>query len=493
MSNEYGTTMSTRHAADERTRSGEARESRLRGRLMSRREAARRAFLGAAGLALTDWLRPAALAAAEGDTPTTKPQAARPAKAKAVIQIWMWGGPSHLDTFDPKPEAGEDYCGTLKNPIATNVEGIRIGELLPLLAKQADKYSIIRSMTHGVNAHETASYMVQTGRMPGGRDVYPSVGAVVSLFKGYDAGYKGLIPPYLVLTELQGRFSEAGFLGSRYRPFATGGDPAKNPFAVEGVVAEGISNRRQQERRELLHNLNTLEHAITPARADQTPEAGNANTQRLEALDQCEQQAYDLILGNAGKVFDLAQEKEALRDRYGRNTFGQSCLVARRLVERGVPYITINYKGWDTHKQHFQAMRRKLPEMDKGMATLLQDLSDRGLLDSTIIWWSGEFGRTPKVMRESPWNGGRGHYGKVFSAVVAGGGFKGGHVVGASDARGEEVKKRPVYPVDLIGSMYELLGIDAEAKLPHPQGLAVRVTPSEAEGVKSAGRLREIM
>ena len=180
------------------------------------------------------------------------------AKAKAVIQIWMWGGPSHLDTFDPKPEAGYDYCGPLNKPIATNVDGIRIGELLPLLAKQADKYSIIRSMTHGNNGHETAAYMVQTGRPPGGRLVYPCVGAVVSLFKGYDAGYKGLIPPYIVLTEPQGRFSEAGFLGPRYKPFATGGDPAQTRFAVEGVVAQGITDERQQDRRELLHKL---EHA----------------------------------------------------------------------------------------------------------------------------------------------------------------------------------------------------------------------------------------
>ena len=142
-----------------------------------------------------------------------------------------------------------------------------------------------------------------------------------------------------------------------------------------------------------------------------------------------------------------------------------------------MPYITINYNGgWDTHKQNFQTMRRKLPEMDKGMATLLAgSRRERGLLDSTIVWWNGEFGRTPKVQWEAPWNGGRGHHGEVFSAVVAGGGFKGGHVVGASDARGEEVKDRPVYPVDLIGSMYELLGIDPDAKLPHPLGLPARV------------------
>jgi hypothetical protein len=406
--------------------------------------------------------------------------AAPSAKAKAVIQIWMWGGPAHLDTFDPKPEAGYDYCGPLNKPIPTNVDGIVIGELLPLLAQQADKYSIIRSMTHGINAHETASYMVQTGRPPGGRIVYPCVGAVVSSFKGYSAGYSGLIPPYIVLTQPQGRFDEAGFLGPRYRPFATGGDPAQARFAVEGIVAQGITDQRQQNRRELLHNLNTLEKAM-PADAS------------LKALDAAEEQAYGLILGDGGKVFDLAQEKDDMRDRYGRNTFGQSCLAARRLVERGVPYVTINYQGWDTHRQHFQAMRRQLPMLDKGMATLLQDLSERGLLASTIIWWSGEFGRTPKVQWEAPWNGGRGHYGPVFSAVVAGGGFQGGRVVGSSDAKGEQVKDRPVYPCDLIGSVYELLGMDPDGKLPNPQGLDTRLTPTKADGVSTGGRLKEIM
>ena len=444
---------------------------------LSRREALRRGLLGTAGLLLADGLTLPSLAAASPASPETKAAA----KAKAVIQIWMWGGPPHLDTFDPKPEAGYDYCGPLKQPISTNVDGMRICELMPLLAKQADKYSIIRSMTHGVYAHETASYTVQTGRVSGGRDVYPCVGAVVSLFKGYEAGYKGLIPPYVVLTEPQGRFSEAGFLGGRYKPFATGGDPGASRFVVEGVVAPDISDQHQHDRRNLLHNLNTLEHAMK-------------GDPQLAALGQCEKEAYDLILGDAGKVFELSQEKNELRDRYGRNTFGQSCLMARRLVERGVPYITINYKGgWDTHKDNFQTMRRKLPEMDKGMATLLQDLSDHGLLDSTIVWWGGEFGRTPKVQWEAPWNGGRNHYGKVFCSVVAGGGFKGGHVVGASDARGEELKERPVYPCDLIGSMYELLGINPSAKLPHPQGLVASAVPTPAEGVKTGGRLTEIM
>ncbi len=402
-------------------------------------------------------------------------------KAKSVIQIWMWGGPAHLDTFDPKPEAGNDYCGPLNSPIETNVKGIRISELLPLLAKQADKYSLIRSMTHGVNAHETASYTMQTGRVSGGHDVYPSVGAVVSLFKGYNAGYKGLIPPYIVLTQPQGRFSEAGFLGSKYKPFATGGDPAQTRFAVEGVVAQGINDQRQRARREYLHQLDTLGKTL-------------ASDPQIQASKDAEAQAYELILGDAGKVFDLSQEKDEMRDRYGRNTFGQSCLAARRLVERGVPYITINYQGgWDTHKQNFQVMRQRLPQMDRGLATLLEDLSQRGLLESTVVWWNGEFGRTPKVQWEAPWNGGRNHWGACFGALLAGGGFKGGQVIGESDARGEEVKNRPVYPADLIGSIYQTLGIDPEGKLPHPAGLTARVTPSANEGLPVAGRLKEIL
>lgn len=447
---------------------------------VSRRQALQLGVLGSAGFLMANQLAAAAepTAAPAVAAPAVAPAASRPAKAKAVIQIWMWGGPPHTDTFDPKPDAGSDFTGPLTGAIETNVKGIRIGTLLPELAKVADKYSIIRSMTHGVFAHETASYMTQTGRMPG-RIVYPAVGAVVTAFKGFEEGSKGLIPPYVVLTEPQGRFSEAGFMGIRYKPFATGGDPNAYRFAVEGIVAPGISDDQQLQRRDLLQRINTLGRFI-----DGDPQ--------LAAAKQAKDQAYDLILGDAGKVFDLSEEAEELRIRYGRNTFGQSCLVARRLVERGVKYVTINYGGWDTHKDHFPTMRRKLPEMDKGMATLISDLSDRGLLDSTIVWWVGEFGRTPDVDWKSPWNGGRHHYGHVFSTVVAGGGFRGGQVVGESTAKGEHVKDRPVYPCDLIATMYELLGIDPEAGLPHPMGEFVRAIPGPDEGLKMGGRLKEI-
>ncbi len=434
---------------------------------VNRREMLKCGAIGATSYFLADQLKQPALA----DTP--------PAKAKSVIQIWMWGGPPHIDTFDPKPGAGEDYTGPLRRAIPTNVDGIQIGELLPRLAENADKYSIIRSMTHGNNGHETAAYMVQTGRKDGDGVVYPNVGAVVSLFKGYDAGYKGLIPPYVVLTQPQGRFSEAGFLGSKFKPFATGGDPSRPRFVVEGVVAEGISDERQQWRRDLLGDLNTLASAMK-------------GDPRVDKLLACENEAYDMILGESRKIFDLTTEKDELRERYGRSKFGQSCLMARRLVEAGVRYVTINYNGWDTHKKHFETMRRKLPELDKGFATLLEDLADHGLLDSTIVWWGGEFGRTPRVDWQPPWNGGRGHYGACFSSVVAGGGFKGGQVLGESDAKAEQVKDRPVYPWDMIGTMYQLLGIDPDGSLPHPQGNTVRVTPEPSDDMPSGGRLTEI-
>jgi len=347
------------------------------------------------------------------DSPTGDSSKKISAKAKAVIQIWLAGGPPHTDTFDPKPESGPDYTGPLRGVCATNVEGIRIGELLPELSKLADKYALIRSLTHGVNGHETASYLTQTGRMPG-KIVYPAVGAVVTAFKGFPEKKEGdeesLIPPYVVLTRPQGRFSEAGFLGIRYKPFATGGDPNAARFAVEGIVAPDLSDAQQMQRRQLLNQINSLGNTLR----DDTS---------LAVATKSRDHAYNLMLGDSGQVFDLSVEEQELRQRYGRTKFGQSCLAARRLIEQGTKFVTINHGGWDTHKNHFPAMRRKLPQLDRGLATLIADLSDRGLLESTIVWCIGEFGRTPKVAVESPWNGGRHHFGAVFSTLVAGGGF----------------------------------------------------------------------
>jgi hypothetical protein len=214
----------------------------------------------------------------------------------------------------------------------------------------------------------------------------------------------------------------------------------------------------------------------------------------LLAAESYQDKSYNLILGDAKKAFDLSQEKDSLREKYGRNHFGQCCLLARRLVENGVPFITVNMGGWDTHSRNFESMKERLgPTLDGGLATLLEDLAQRGLLDSTIVTCYGEFGRTPKVDWQAPWFGGRGHHGAVFSAVVAGGGFKGGRVVGASDVRGEKVKERPVYPWDLSATMYKLLGIDPNGKLPHPQGCTIHVSPLASGKTPSGGLLKEII
>jgi hypothetical protein len=457
--------MSTNHNSDQAVR-------------ISRREAVCGSLCGAAGLLLADRFGTHALAAAT-ESAKAPAKAAAKVKAKSVIQIFLWGGMSHNDTWDPKPESGREYMGEFMDVIPTNVDGIRIGAIFPELAKQADKYSLIRSMTHHNNGHETAAYLMQTGHTPGERLAYPSIGAVFALFKSPQ--YKGIIPPYVVLTQPQGRFSEEGFLGPKYKPFATGGDPNGTRFEVEGVVARGIADDRQKARRDLLDKMNTMGSAM-------------AASPQLLAAEDAKKAAYELILGPGKEVFDLSKEDTKLRDRYGRHTFGQDCLVARRMVETGVPYVVINYPGgWDTHKDHFQTMRKQVPQLDQGLAMLLQDLHDHGLLERTVVWCCGEFGRGPKVDWQPPWNGGRNHYGNVFSVLVAGGGFKGGCVVGSSDAKAEEVKERPVYPVDLLGSIYQLAGIDANAKMPHPMGAEAHVLPAPSEKVKSAGLLTEIM
>lgn len=434
-----------------------------------RRDFLRVGALGLSGLTLPQWFA----LKARGQV--------KDAKAKSVIQFFMVGGPSHLDTFDPKPEAGNDYCGPLKNPIATNVPGIRISELLPLVAKQADKFSIIRSYTHQDFGHETAAYTVATGALPGGEMVYPSMGAVVSLKKGYDAGYQGGLPPYITLTTPLPWFADTGFLDTKYQTFATGGDPNDKNFHVQGLaLAGGLTDKRLDDRRSLLQSIDTL------AREMDTEPA-------FQKLDGFHQKAYGMVLGDAKKAFDLSQEKDAVREKYGRNPFGQSCLLARRLVEQGVPFITVHSDGWDTHTDNFGAMKNLLPPLDKGFSALLEELSQRGLLQSTIILWYGEFGRTPKIEWAAPWHGGRHHYPLCYSALVGGGGFRGGTVVGSSDAKGEHPKDRPVYPWDLAASIYNLLGIDPADTLPHPQGCLTHVIQASKGDRPTGGLLKEIM
>ena len=398
--------------------------------------------------------------------------------AKSVIFVFLDGGPAQTDMFDPKPKAGKDYFGNYNKPITTNIAGIEIGEKLPLLAKIADKYCLIRSMTHGINAHETASYSMETGSLSGGKTVYPSMGAVIS-YKMKDS-YKGNIPPYISLTSGSSRFNEAGFLGPQFKSFATGGNPEGVTFSVEGIVNSSFTDDQLKSRKKLLNSLDKFSETLP-------------SNNQLAAMDNYQTQSYQLILGSDRKVFNLSEESDSIRNRYGKNKLGQSCLTARRLIQKGVPFVTVRSGGWDTHKQHFERMNEKLPELDQALSALLEDLANKGLLDETIVICGGEFGRTPKILYEPPWNGGRGHFGPAFSYLVAGGGFMGGKVVGTTDVRGEKVTERPVFPWDFAESIYTLMGIDTKSTLPHPTEGEIPMLFLPAEKEKRGGMLQEIM
>ena len=393
-------------------------------------------------------------------------------RAKSVILIYLDGGPAQTDTFDPKPNAGRNYYGNFKGVAKTNVEGIEIGEKLPLLATMADKYTLIRSMTHGSNAHETGHYAMITGDTSRGAVVYPSFGAVISYMK--KDTYKGILPCYISVTAANSRFNEGGFLGNEYKSFDTGGKPEAKEYAVEGIVNKFVNRERMGQRMSLLSKFET----------------GPMDKQQIDSLRDIN---MEFIWGESRELFNLNNEPDSVRQRYGKSRIGQSCLVARKLVEAGVPFVNVRTTGWDTHKKHFQKMGSMLGNLDKALSALIADLDARGLLDSTIILCGGEFGRTPKVLWEAPWNGGRAHYGKTFSYLVAGGGFQGGKVLGKTDKTGENVAERPVAPCDLIGTVYMLMGIDPYGTLPHVSEGNLPILPSLLDKKLSHGLLYEII
>ena len=392
--------------------------------------------------------------------------------AKSVILVYLDGGPAQTDTFDPKPKAGRSYFGNYKGVAKTNVEGIEIGEKLPLLATMADKYSLIRTMTHGSNAHETGHYAMITGDTSGGAVVYPSFGAVISYM--LKDTYKGILPCYISVTAANNRFNEGGFLGNSYKSFDTGGRPESKEYEVEGVVNKYVNRERMDKRMALLKNFET-------------------QPMEKQKIDSLRDVNMEFIWGESRELFNLANESDSVKARYGKTRIGQSCLVARKLVEAGVPFVNVRTTGWDTHKKHFQKMGSMLPSLDKALSALIADLDERGLLDSTIILCGGEFGRTPKVEWEAPWNGGRAHYGKTFSYLVAGGGFHGGKVVGKTNKTGEKVEERPVAPCDLIGTIYLLMGIDPYGTLPHVSEGDLPILPSLLDKNRSHGLLYEII
>jgi hypothetical protein len=399
-------------------------------------------------------------------------------QAKSIILIYLDGGPTQTDTFDPKPEATRDIYGNYKNVQQSNVPEIVLGEKLVLLSKVADKFSLIRSMTHNLNGHETGHYAMITGDISGGSVVYPSFGAAVS-YK-FQNSYKGILPPYISVIGANTRFNEGGFLGNSFKSFDTKGAPEKDIFEVEGLVNTYVQADKFKDRMNLLAGFEVLNK-------DRMHEVDEAAVQLLRT------QNVELISGKLKEVFNLKNETKEMREKYGVNRLGQSCLVARRLVEAGVPVINVRTTGWDTHKVHFQKMNQMLPELDRALWALLTDLEEKGLLQNTVVMCGGEFGRTPRVQWEAPWNGGRSHFSAAFSYLVAGGGFIPGKVIGKTDKTGENIVERKVYPADLIGTIYKLMGIDPNGTLPHAIEGNLPMLPSLGKSGQSNGLLLELI
>ncbi|TWU55242.1 DUF1501 domain-containing protein [Rubripirellula reticaptiva] len=369
------------------------------------------------------------------------------AKAKSVIHIYLPGGMAQQESFDPKPYSPLEYRGELR-PIKTNT-GEQFCETVPQLAKRADKFSIIRSMTHGEAAHERGTHNMFTGYKPSPALQYPSFGAVVS----HEYGPRNNLPPYVCIPNVPNEFAGTGYLPSSFGGFALGSDPARADFKVRDLdLAGGVDEQRFVRRRAALDVVNQRFVGATSA-------------DNVNAMNTFYQRAYDLIdTPKAKEAFDIEKEDAKTRDRYGRNDAGQRLLMARRLVESGVRLVTLTYGGWDMHTNITQGFRNTMPTLDVGLAALIDDLSERGMLDETLVMVSSEFGRTPKINPDA----GRDHWPKVFSVMLAGGGIKGGVIHGASDSTAAEPENNPVSPADLAATMYRLMGIVSDKELMAP-------------------------
>jgi hypothetical protein len=409
------------------------------------RRPTRRNFLhvglaGALGLTLDQFFRLEALADA-------KP-GGKPAPAQSLIHIFLPGGIAHQDTFDPKPLAPIEYRGEL-GTTRTKLDGVFFNELLKNTAQIADKITVCRSMTHGEAAHERGTHNMFTGYRPSPALTFPSMGSVVS----HEYGPRNNLPPYVCVPSQPTTYAGPGYLSSAYAPFSLGSDPANPGFTVQDLkLPGGVDEKRFQARRTMLEAVN--DHFAAKEKAD-----------GLEAMDTFYQRAYSLISSEkAREAFNINAEKPAVRDEYGRNAAGQRFLLARRLVAAGVRFVSLTYGGWDMHGDIKGGMRGQLPAFDQAFATLIRDLERNGLLDSTLIMVSSEFGRTPKINATA----GRDHWPKVFSVVLAGGGIKKGFIYGTSDATATEPEDDALTVEDLAMTVYRQLGINAEKKLMSP-------------------------
>ncbi len=369
------------------------------------------------------------------------------AKAKSVIHIFLPGGLAQQESFDPKPYSPLEYRGEM-GTIKTNT-GEVFSETLTELSKRADKFAVIRSMTHGEAAHERGTHNMFTGYKPSPALKYPSFGSVVS----HEYGPRKNLPPYVCIPNVPNEFAGSGYLSSSYGPFALGDDPKNPNFKVRDLdLAGGVDMERFARRKSALETVNGRFTSMTSA-------------DNVGAMSTFYERAYGLLNSpEARKAFDISAEDDKLRDRYGRDEAGQRMLMARRLVESGVRLVTLTYGGWDMHQGITASIKRIMPPLDRALSTLLDDLSERGMLDETLVMVSSEFGRTPKINPDA----GRDHWAKVFSVMLAGGGIKGGTVYGASNAISSEPEDNPVSPADLATTVYNQLGIVADKELMSP-------------------------
>ncbi len=369
------------------------------------------------------------------------------AKAESVIHIFLPGGIAHQESFDPKPYSPIEYRGELGS-IKTNT-GEVLSETLPQLAQIADKFAIIRSMTHGEAAHERGTHNMFTGYKPSPALQYPCFGSVVS----HEYGPRNNLPPYVCIPNQPNEFAGNGYLSSSFAPFSLGADPASGGFQVRDLnLPGGVDEGRFARRRSALEAVN--DYFVKKDKSDS-----------VKAMNTFYERAYSLVSSPAAReAFDLEKEDAALRDQYGRNEAGQRMLMARRLVEAGVRMVTLTYGGWDMHNQITGGMRGQMPALDQALTMLLRDLDQRGLLGQTLVMVSSEFGRTPKINQTA----GRDHWPKVFSVLLAGGGIKGGMIYGSSNATASEPESDPVGPADLATTMYHQMGIVADSELMAP-------------------------
>ncbi|MHA3772053.1 DUF1501 domain-containing protein [Verrucomicrobiota bacterium sgz303538] len=409
-------------------------------RRVSRREFLYVGLIGGLGLSLGNYFQARAADAALGDVLVPK--------AESLIHIFLPGGSAAQETWDPKPFAPIEYRGPL-GTVDTVLPGVKFSQYMQETAKIADKLTIVRSMTHGEAAHERGTHNMFTGYRPSPAIQYPSMGCVVS----HELGSRNNLPPYVCIPNVPNEFAGTGYLSTAHGPFSLGGDPANNGFKVRDLnMHDGITPERFDRRRSILNTVD--EHFRTIEKSD-----------NISAMDSFYQSAYALVSSKeAREAFNLTAEPDKIRDEYGRTDAGQRMLMARRLVEGGVRFVSLTYGGWDMHANIQNGMQRQLPAFDKAYAALIRDLDRRGMLDKTLVMVTSEFGRTPKINKDA----GRDHWPRVFSVAFAGGGFKRGLVYGASDATGSEPDNNPLTVENMAATVFTQLGIKPSKKLMAP-------------------------